>query len=430
MTKKVLIISYYFNQIEQIGSIRLRGLAKYLPEFGWEPTVITIKYPDKTDSAFRTIETEYSDLMTNWKSKLGFNLDEGVQDQLNVNSKQKSKGVLDYLINKWLEIFAYPDPEKNWYKPAVKAGSEILEDEDFDLILSSSGPATCHLIAHELKNRYKIPWVADLRDLWTQNHDYAYSSLRRFRETRLEKKTFSTADALITVSSPKTERLARLHNHENVYAIPNGFDPDLISTEKELDKNMSIVYTGRIYPGKMDPEPLFKALNEIITDQEIDEKDVTVDLYGINVDVLNDSVEKYNLKNIVNIKGLIPREKVIEKQRKAQLLLLLNWNDPNEKGVYTGKVFEYLSAKRPIIAIGGYGDGVVDELLEDTDAGTSLREVNDIKNVINQYYTQFKANGKVQYKGIPEEINKFSHVGMAEKFSEVFSNVENNITKE
>ena len=426
MTKKVLIISYYFNQKEEIGSIRLRGLAKYLPEFGWEPTIITINSSNNSESNFRTIETEYSDLMINWKSKLGFNLEEGVQNQLKVGSKKKSKGFLDFLINTWLEIFAYPDPEKNWYKPAVRAGSELLEDENFDMILSSSGPSTCHLIGNELKNRYKIPWVADLRDLWTQNHNYPYSNFRKFIETRLEKKIFSTADALVTVSAPKTERLARLHNHESVYAIPNGFDPDLISNEKELDKKMSIVYTGRIYEGKMDPEPLFNALSETINNNEIDENDVTIDLYGINVDVLNDSVDKFNLNKIVNVQGLIPRDKVIEKQRKAQLLLLLNWNDPKEKGVYTGKVFEYLSAKRPIIAIGGYGEGVIDELLKNTNAGTSLNDVNEIKNVLNGYYSEFKADGKVKYTGIPEEINKFSHLGMAEKFSKVFLDVENN----
>ena len=430
MTKKVLIISYYFNQKEQIGSIRLRGLAKYLPEFGWEPTILTIKTTDKSDSGFRTIETEYSDLENNWKSRLGFNLEEGVQDQLKVNSQKKSKGVLDFLINWWREIFAYPDPEKNWYKPAVKAGSELLENENFDLILSSSGPNTCHLIGNELKNRYKLPWVADLRDLWTQNHNYAYSNFRRFRETRLEKKIFSNADALTTVSAPKIERLARLHNHDNGYAIPNGFDPDLISTEKELDKKLSIVYTGRIYEGKMDPEPLFKAFNKILNNNEIDENDVTIDFYGINVDVLNDTIDKYDLNQIVNIQGLIPRHEVIEKQRKAQLLLLLNWNDPKEKGVYTGKVFEYLSAKRPIIAIGGYGDGVIDELLEDTNAGTSLNDPNEIKKVINGYHSEFKMNGKVQYNGIQKEIDKFSHIGMAEKFSKVFENVEKNWTKE
>ena len=243
-------------------------------------------------------------------------------------------------------------------------------------------------------------------------------------EKRLEKKTFSSADAMTTVSAPKTEQLATLHENKKIYTIPNGFDPDLLNNGKKVDKKLSIVYTGRIYEGKMDPEPLFKALNELIKDDEIDPKDIILDFYGINVDVLTDNVEEYNLSSIINLHGLIQRNQVIDKQRQAQILLLLNWNDPNEKGVYTGKVFEYLSAKRPILAVGGYGDGVIDELLQNTQSGDSLNETDGIKNVIRRYYSEFKSDGEVQYNGIQNEIDKFSHIGMAEKFSKVFEDVE------
>jgi glycosyltransferase involved in cell wall biosynthesis len=424
MAKKVLIISYYFNQKEQIGSIRLRGLAKYLPQFGWEPTILTIKSPESSDMEFRTIETDYSDLMTVWKKRLGLNLDKSVQDQLGTSSNKNQNGIISSLVHMWMEIFAYPDPYKNWYKPAVEAGNKLLENEDFDLVLSSSSPVTSHLIGNELSNKYGIPWVADLRDLWSQNHFYEYSNLRKYRETRLEKKTFSTVDAMVTVSAPKTEQLAMLHTTKRTYAIPNGFDPDTLNTGKQVDNKLTIVYTGRVYEGKMDPEPLFNALSELIKDKEIDPKDIVMDFYGINVDVLADRVEKYNLSQIINLKGLIPREQVIDKQRQAQILLLLNWNDPNEKGVYTGKVFEYLSAKRPILAVGGYGDGVVDELLQNTQAGASLNETTGIKKLIKEYYTEYKSTGQVQYNGIQEEIDRFSHIGMAEKFSKVFEDVE------
>ena len=424
MAKKVLIISYFFNQKEEIGSIRLRGLTKYLPQYGWEPTILTVKSPESSEMDVRTIETDYSDLMTDWKKRLGLNLDKSVQAQLGTSSNKNQNGIISYLVHMWMEVFAYPDPYKNWYKPAVEAGNELLENENFDLILSSSSPSTCHLIGNELCNKHGIPWVADLRDLWSQNHFYEYSNIRRYMEKRLEKKTFSSADAMTTVSAPKTEQLATLHENKRIYAIPNGFDPDLLNNGKQVDKKLSIVYTGRIYEGKMDPEPLFKALSELIKDNEIDPNDIILDFYGINVDVLTDNVEKYNLSSIINLHGLIQRNQVIVKQRQAQILLLLNWNDPNEKGVYTGKVFEYLSAKRPILAIGGYGDGVIDELLQNTQSGDSLNETAGIKNVIRGYYSEFKSEGQVQYNGIQDEIDKFSHIGMAEKFSKVFEDVE------
>ena len=424
MVKKVLIISYFFNQKEQIGSIRLRGLAKYLPKFGWEPTIITVKSPESSEMDFKIIETDYSDLMTNWKKRLGLNLDTSVQAQLGTSSNKNQNGIISSLVHMWMEVFAYPDPYKNWYKPAVEAGNELLNKEHFDLILSSSSPVTCHLIGNELSNEHGIPWVADLRDLWSQNHFYEYSNLRKYREKRLEKNTFSTVDAMTTVSAPKTEQLATLHQNKRIYAIPNGFDPDTLNTGKQVDNKLSIVYTGRVYEGKMDPEPLFKALNELIESNEIDSNDIILDFYGINVDVLKDKVEKYNLNKIIKLHGLIPRNQVIEKQRQAQILLLLNWNDPNEKGVYTGKVFEYLSAKRPILAVGGYGDGVIEELLEKTQAGDSFNESEGIKNLIKEHYSEFKSNSRVPYNGIQEEIDKFSHMGMAEKFSKVFEDVE------
>lgn len=426
MTKKVLIVTYFFNQKELIGSLRLRGLAKYLPEFGWEPTILTIK-SDNTElsnenSDLRVIETDYIDLSTVWKSRLGFNSKVEVHNQLNVSSKKNQKGALNFLINMWMEIFAYPDPEKNWYNTAVKDGNELLENEKFDLILSSSYPYTSHLIGYELKGKHNLPWVVDLRDLWTQNHNYKFTNIRKFRESHLEKKVLSGADALTTVSEPWSSKLKLRHKNKKIYTIFNGFDPDLMSNETELDNKFTIIYTGMIYEGKMDPEPLFMALKELINDREIDEKDISVDFYGFNVDILRNCVEKHKLTQIINIHNLIPHDKVIEKQRKAQLLLLLNWNDPNENGVYTGKIFEYLSAKRPIIAIGGYG-GVIDELFDQTNAGVSLTDLNKIKNVIKGYYSEFKSNGEVKYQGIQDEIDMYSYYEMTKKFSKVFDEI-------
>ena len=132
MAKRVLIISYYFNQKEEIGSIRLRGLTKYLPQFGWEPTILTVKSPESSEMDVRTIETDYSDLMTDWKKRLGLNLDKSAQAQLDTSSNKNQNRIISYLVHMWMEVFAYPDPYKNWYKPAVEAGNELLENENFD----------------------------------------------------------------------------------------------------------------------------------------------------------------------------------------------------------------------------------------------------------------------------------------------------------
>jgi len=180
VSKKVLIISFSFNQNEVVGSVRSRGLAKYLPKFGWEPTILTIKTGSDTKSEFRTIETDYLNLMGSLKSKIGLNPEQTVKNQFNIKNKKNRKGIMDHVLGLWAEIFAYPDGHKNWYEPAVNAGKKLLREESFDVIISSSAPPTSHLIANELKKSYDIPWIADLRDLWTQNPYYIYSFIRKF----------------------------------------------------------------------------------------------------------------------------------------------------------------------------------------------------------------------------------------------------------
>ena len=92
-----------------------------------------------------------------------------------------------------------------------QAAREILRKENIAAVISSSPPVTSHLIGGELKAEHEIPWIADIRDLWSQNHNYRYSPLRRALDRRLELKTLSKADALVTVSEPWAEKLRNLH---------------------------------------------------------------------------------------------------------------------------------------------------------------------------------------------------------------------------
>ena len=120
--------------------------------------------------------------------------------------------------------------------------------------------------------------------------------------------------------------------------------------------------------------------------------------------------------------GIVPREISFEKQRESQLLLLLKWEDPRERGIYTGKVFEYLTAKRPILATGGTDD-VVKELLNETSAGIHAQSVEDIKSALRKFYAEYKLSGKISYPGNAEKANKYSYREIAKKFVEVINTI-------
>ena len=418
--KKVLIIAYYWRG-------RIPGLAKYLPEFGWQPVILTAPSPldEQPAPELRLIETPYHDILGFWKRLFRLNPDEDITNQvkrrLGVNPK---KSFVDSLITLGGEVIGYPDLQRGWKPFAVKAGDELLQQEDINAIISSFSPVTSHLIAKELKIKYKIPWIADLRDLWSQNHNYHYGRLRKFLDRRLELKTLSVADALVTVSPLWAEELRALHKREVVYTITNGFDPDKMNKGQiDLTSKFTITYTGVIYTGKQEPSKLFAALKDLISDGTINPKDVEVRFYGPEIVWLSSEIEEYGLSAIVKYYGMQPQEIAFEKQRESQLLLLLNWNDPRVSGWYPQKVFEYLGARRPILAIGGFGNDVVDRLLDETKGGIYAPSVEDIKSILRELYSEYKLKGKISYHGDIEKINKYSHREMARKFAEVLDQV-------
>lgn len=141
--------------------------------------------------------------------------------------------------------------------------------------------------AKELKIRNNIPWIADFLDLWTLNHNYPHGPLRKWFDTRLELKTISWADALVTVSEPETDKQGSLHRGKPVFAIPNGFDPDEVTQlQIPLTKEFTITYTGAIYNGtiygnKQNPTPLLRALRELIVEGLINPDITRVRFFGL-----------------------------------------------------------------------------------------------------------------------------------------------------
>ena len=423
----VLLIAYYFHEKENIGSVRLRGLAKNLPRYGWNPVIVTPQSSEKLDPLWKDyniIEVPYEDLMTKWKKYLGFKTQTTVKEQLQTKTYKNKRSWFENLARVWEEFFTYPDGQKTWYDPVMAEMDELIKEEKVDAVISSALPLTTHIIASEIKKRYCIPWIADFRDLWTQNHYYKYTSLRKFFEKQLELKTMANADIMTTVSEPLVGDLKDLHHNEEVYSIPNGFDPDKVNPGAPLTNKFTITYTGQLYKGKRDPEPLFKALNELSREDWVDIDAFEINFYGASESWLTEEIAKYGLESVVNIHGMIPRDEVILKQRESQLLLLLMWDNPREIGVCTGKIFEYLSAKRPIISQ-GITEGCVPDILNGTNTGKSVKSVLEIKKVLEEYYSQYQRKGHVSYLGT-DKIYNYSHKNMAKRFAELLNKVSAN----
>lgn len=435
--KKALIVTNLFH-----ASPRIPGLCKYLPEFGWEPVVLTMAIgenpeakmgpPNNFKEKVRTIETPYYDFVGFIKKLFGLKPNLSSRDQVKQKFGKKSgeKSLMEKLIILGAAFIAYPDECWGWKPFAVKAGLKLLKNEKFDAILSSSSPVTSHLISKTLKGKTGVPWVADMRDLWTQNHNYQYPKIRKFFETKLEIRTLSQVDAFTTVSVPLVEHLQSRYKDKNIYSIPNGFDPGKVNEPPvSLTEKFTITYTGTIYQDKQDPTKLFAALRELINEKKIDPQKVEVRFYGVEQDWLENDIEKNGLVGIAKQYGKIPRSESYFRQNESQIALLFGWEDEKETGVCPTKLYEYLGARRPILATGGTKNEVFRKIIDKTRTGKHPLTTEEVKKSLLEYYEDYLKNGSVFYNPDLEAVEEYSYRSMAKKFVKAFETAGQNAKK-
>ena len=457
--KKVILIAFYFNQVNEIASKRLRALAKYLPEFGWEPIVIV---PDlgsvpseNNDLNCRIITTDYEDMFSKYlnkvkPSKSGDNSNSNINSD-NDNNKnaviadeksvtedklKDSSSVSNPLVSKAIsiagEVFAYPDGMKYWYEPAFNVASEIIENEEIGGIISSSWPITAHKIAKSLSDKYDIPWIADLRDLWNLNPYVSHTAIRNRFEKNLELKMFENVDALTTTTDLAKETLSTLHPDKKIISILSGYDEDEFNYLADYKKNnldkidslkshdkLSFIYAGSLYGGKRDPTLLFKAIRELEDEGKVDSSKLSVSFYGDSGNI-SEIADEFGLLDIIHIGGKIPHDDVLIKQLNSDILLLISWNNESEKIFIPGKIYEYFALERPVLSI-GYKEGSLKDLIEKTDIGYHVNDLESTKKALLSFYNEFIENGYIQFKS--GNIKDYSMVEMAHNFANLLDDI-------
>lgn len=261
-----------------------------------------------------------------------------------------------------------------------------LKKIKFDIIISTSNPWQTHLIAYLLKmSNLETKWIADFRDLWSINH-YEYvkgDSINRKIHTFIEKKVISKASIITTVSEPLANDLSILHKGKKAFVIYNGFE-NLYPPVIKKNTKITIIHTGTIYRNRRDPSILFESINDLIEEKKIEISAIEVIFYGDRLGDLDHIVKKTKIsKKIVKLKPKISRNKSIEFQKNADLLLLLEWGEAKTKGILTGKLFEYMASGTPIMSIGPDSSFLASKVILENNAGFICSEEKEkIKSVI------------------------------------------------
>jgi len=432
--RRVLIVSFLFPPLNDIGALRIGKFAKYLPQFGWEPIVLTV---DRVKGRPQTLPVEVDE--ANIIRTPYFALSPFIRYRLvgdaNASSQEIAKGLswgqrayrlirLMRFIYLRPEVSFFIDEPWGWYLHALRRGVEILNKYKVDIIFSTFSPSMSHLIASRLHQRTGTPWVAEFRDHWSLNPILNKSRPFQFLEEQFEKIIMKNSNLLVTVSETLAKELEALHSKKTI-TIPNGFDEEDYTGDVSLTANFTITYTGYIYSGKSDPTPLFQAIAELRQEGRISPDDLEVRFFGRNAaETLSPSIKKYRVQELVRIYGFVPFKESIKNQKESTVLLLLGWNDPRGKGAYTAKIFEYLGAARPVLAIAFKG-GEIDRLLARTGCGILATEVREIKGILLKWLDEFKRYGRISsyYNPNQEIIKHYTRREQARKLAIAFDKV-------
>jgi glycosyltransferase involved in cell wall biosynthesis len=414
---KALILTYYFPPAGGSGVQRWLKFTKYLQNFGIEPIIYTADNPNYP-IIDKTLEKELPKNITILKQPI-FEPNNFLK-----NNKKKSAGFLSEnpsLTEKLTQYiranFFIPDARKFWIKPSINYLSKYLKDNPVDIIISTGPPHSVHLIGLELKNRFNIPWIADFRDPWT-NIDYFHklplTKKAKNKHFVLEKKVLINANVVLVVGKSMQKDYKKINN--NTIVIENGYDDFQTNLIVEKDKKFSILHIGLLNQDR-NHSLFWEALKEIKSEIPDFKNDLEIKLIGKVCNEALQEIEKNNLAENLTLIDYVPHQEVSKHQKESQVLLLFVNNTPNAKGIVTGKIFEYLQAKRPILAIGPT-NGDLAEIIKKTQSGivTNFGEKEKIKKTLLAYYLKYKNNS---LHICPKEIDKYHRKELTKNLASV-----------
>lgn len=287
-----------------------------------------------------------------------------------------------------------PDARVCWIRPSARFLKNYLKEHpEIDTIISTGPPHSMHLIARRLKHKFPtLNWVADFRDPWTEIDFYQELLPGKWadsRHKRLEKAVLSEANTIVTISTACAEGLSSIVGRK-VEVVTNGFIfPDFDEKQVELDKKFTIAHFGSM-PYSRNPDALWIALENLIFRLPALREHLEIKLVGSVDFKIHEILEEKGLAAYVNSISSVSHAESLQLQRQTQLLLLIANNSGNTKGILTGKFFEYLGAKRPILAI-GEKESDLEEAMQNTQAGlfADFWEAEEIGAFLEVCYTKF-----------------------------------------
>lgn len=433
--KKILIITYYWPPAGGPGVQRWLKFVKYLPDFGWNPTVFIPEnpsYPIVDDSLSEEVSREVEIIKTKiWEPYqiaefFGKDNKKFKAGQFDVGKNQSWKSKLSIWVR---GNFFIPDARVFWVNPSVKFLKKYLKENKFDALVTTGPPHSMHLIGLALKKEFPhLKWIADFRDPWTEISYYKHLKLTKFADSkhrRLETNVLKKADITLATSYSDAENFKA--KGANAFCITNGFDE--VQVKVKVEEKIEEKVRGKIehpkftlsYIGVLEqlrnPEVLWNVLNELLTEVRSFKKDLELKFVGRIDDKILENLENSSLKDSILNLGYLSHSEANAEMLNSDLLLITNFPQETSEGIIPGKIFEYLATGNQIISFGPKNSDVK-KILSETKAGQHFTydDTDLVKDFILSKYMDWKT-GKLTSN--TKNIEQFSRKNLTKKLVEL-----------
>ena len=390
--RKVLLLTYHFPPSGAVAVYRMLGLVRYLPKYGWQPIVVA---PPRVP----------------WEPE-----DASLLAQAPTETLVERVPFASGLLGKVARFFA---PESHWLWRASTACERMIREHRPKAILTTSPPGCVHLLGRQLQKRHGMPWLADFRDPWVTNQTTARWTLQTRFEGWLEAKVMKDANVLIANTPLNQRGWADAYPGEahKIVTITNGYDPERFARSIEptpMRERLTILHAGELYGGR-DPRPLLDALAQLRGERIA----VQVDFLGRQTEQVVDlpmEIQQRGLADSVFLREQVPYAEAIQQMMQADLLLLVH--APGYRVGVPAKLYEYLGAGRPILALAELDSDIAWVLRESgvLHRVAPPRDVPAIKQALVELTREVRA-------GCPAPANRdalqqFTRERMAQRFAE------------
>jgi len=404
--KRVLFVTYYFPPSGGPGVQRSLKFVKYLSNFGWRATVLTVNpefaaYPNLDPGLSDEIPAEVSVLRTKARDPYAvYARMMGVQkdNAVGVGFLNRHKTGFREHVARWIRANLFiPDARIGWVGYARREARREVDRKQYDAIFSTGPPHSAHLIARELHRITGLPWILDLRDAWPPDsfaHLLPMSGFARSIDARKRIGSFDNADLLVAVSDSLC-RDAAAQTTTPVEIIPNGFDQeDFAFVEPIQNDAFTIVYVGNI-SAEQNPTALWHAIKQRKMAGAWPE--MRVRFVGNVANEVLAAIEQAGLRRYVDFLPYVEHHEALRHMCGAEILLLSINRVPNPTGIVTGKLYEYLASGRPILCFSPT-DGDATGIIDASGAGESFRyeHAEGVAAMLDRHYEAWKRGHPIQ----------------------------------